>query len=292
MDNLRTLFDKKEYELIIKLTKESSDPDDLFYCISAYLCLNKTLEALDLINSKHKMLETRLPMLMKVHIEVLCMLFRFDDAYRQIDIYQNYPYHSQEAEEVLRSLRDVVRDYERNIASNHKMDEEEIIKALMSKESDIVLGALDALRDKDVNLYYIYLSKILSSFPKQAIRSFALLLLVYKKVNLEYNFLSSKGMIRVNPSELNPPFMGDEYNSLLERMQETYKDSSVCENAIQILSTYLIYIYPQEIDYNDPNLLEALKIKASNYLNIPYKSDKEKECKELLDAFDIALNDM
>ena len=64
MDNLRTLFDKKEYELVIKLTRSSSDVDDLFYCLSAYLSLNKIDDALALIKEKKDILQTRLPMLM------------------------------------------------------------------------------------------------------------------------------------------------------------------------------------------------------------------------------------
>lgn len=96
MDNLKSLFDKKEYDLVIKLTRSSSDVDDLFYCLSAYLSLNKIDDALTLIKEKKDILKTRLPMLMRTHIELLCLAQKFDEAYDTIKEYENMPYFSQE----------------------------------------------------------------------------------------------------------------------------------------------------------------------------------------------------
>ena len=291
MDNLRTLFDKKEYELIIKLTSSSSDVDDLFYCLSAYLSLNKIDEALKLIEDKKAILKTRLPMLMHTHIELLCLAKRFDEAYKVIDEYQIMPYFSQEAEETLKELPNIVREYERNLYKSHQYDEDELVNSLLSKDSNIVIGALDALRDKDITPYLIYINKILVSFEKQSIRSFALLLLVQKRFDKLVKFNHMGKVIEVNPSQLKAPFVDEEFSDLSHKLVEVYKDSSLSMNAMQILSSYLIYIYPEEVDYNDPLLVEALRIVTSKYLKQPYMSEHSKECEELVNDINNALAD-
>lgn len=291
MDNLASLFEKKEYELVIKLTRHSSNVDDLFYCISAFLSLNKINEALELIKEKKSILKTRLPMLMRTHIELLCLDHRFDDAYEMLKEYENMPYYSQEAEETLKELPRIVREYERNLYQNHQYSEDELIKDLLSKDGNVVIGALDALREKDISPYIIYINKISTEFPKQSIRSFALLLLVQKKFDKVVKFNHMGKIIEVKPSELKPPFVDEEFSDLSNKLVEVYKDSSLSMNAIQILSSYLIYIYPEEVDYNDPLLIEALRIVTSKYLKQPYISEHSKECEDLVEDIEYALND-
>ena len=41
MDSLKTLLDQKKYELVLKLTERSESANDLFYRISAFICLGK-----------------------------------------------------------------------------------------------------------------------------------------------------------------------------------------------------------------------------------------------------------
>ena len=47
MDNLETLFNKKEYELVLSLTKDSTEPKELLMRVSCLVVLGKTDEALD-----------------------------------------------------------------------------------------------------------------------------------------------------------------------------------------------------------------------------------------------------
>lgn len=291
MDNLASLFEKKEYELVIKLTRNSSNVDDLFYCLSAYLSLNKINDALLLIEEKKTILKTRLPMLMRTHVELLCLATKFDEAYNVIKEYENMPYFSQEAEETLKELPHIVREYERNLYRNHQFNEDDLIKALLSKEGNTVVGALDTLRDKELSPYLIYINKILVDFPKQSIRSFALLLLVQKKFDKVVKFNHMGKVIEVKPSELKAPFVDEEFSDLSAKLVEVYKDSSLSMNALQILSTYLIYIYPEEVDYSDSLLIEALKIVTSKYLKQPYISEHSNECASLVEDIEYALND-
>lgn len=291
MDNLKSIFDKQDYDLVIKLTKTSSDPDDLFYCLSAYLSLNRIDDALALIKEKHLLLEKRLPMLMKSHIELLCLKGNYEEAYQQVDYYKNLPYYSQEAEEILKDLPKMIRDYERK-SYRSSINDDEIEKLLLSKSEQDVLFGLDALREKELSPYYLYINKILTSFPKQLVRSFCLLLLVNKKVDHNFKFLHIDKLIEVNPIKLNPPFDDTSFNNIKKKMQELYKDVSLSESALQILSTYLIYIYPDSINLDDKLLFEALHIISASYLNIEYHSSNEEECRSLVNDIRHANEDL
>ena len=98
-------------------------------------------------------------------------------------------------------------------------------------------------------------------------------------------------MIEVKPSELKAPFVDSEFTDLSNKLVEIYKDSPLSMNALQILSTYLIYIYPEEVDYSDPLLVEALKIVTSSYLHQNYISEHSRECEALVNDINNALND-
>ena len=291
MDNFKTLFEKGEYELVIKITKNSNNVDDLFYCLSAFLALNKIDEALKFISDKFAILKERLPMLMKTHIELLCLGGRFDEAYERIAYYKELPYYSQEAEETLKELPKIVREYEANFYKNHDktINLEEINKGLSSNDDYQVLNALDSLRALDITPYLDKIQNVLVNYPKQSVRSFALLFLVQRAVDKEFDFLHIDKVIKVNPSRLNPPFVGDDFNDIQNKMQELYRDTSLTSNAIQLLSSYLIYIYPEEVDLTSLDLIEAFHIISCKYLAIPYKSEKEKELEPLLKDINEAL---
>ena len=88
MDNLKSLMDKKEYELVIKLTEKSETANDLFYRISALLALGRGEEALTCLKSHQKTLESKLSILIKIHIELLCLLGDFDKAFEELNYYE------------------------------------------------------------------------------------------------------------------------------------------------------------------------------------------------------------
>ena len=104
MDSLKTLMDKKQYDLVIKLTENSNDSIALFYRLSALLVVGKSEDALNLIKTKRLILQNKLALLIKFHIEILCLLGRFDEAYSELKYYEDLPYESQEVEEILREM--------------------------------------------------------------------------------------------------------------------------------------------------------------------------------------------
>jgi len=301
MDNLKTLMDKKDYDLVLKLTETATDNNSLFYRISAFLGSGKSKEALAVIETNQKTLESNLSILIKIHVEILCLLNRFDDARKQLKYYENLPYESQIVEEILREMPKLIDTEEKKITSFKSISNEEIIKNLASNNENDVLIALDMIRDKD-GLYFLpYIKKVLVNFPKQSIRSFALLLLVQKEIDREVEFKSIDKIIKVNPKHLIPPFVGDNFNNLLSKMQLEYKDPSLSEHAIQILSSYLLYIYPSNVEESEDILLSALYIVALDFMkmrtedSVKYianiKNQSETEINKLADKIDKALED-
>ena len=266
MDSLKTLMDKKQYELVIKLTENSVDSTYLFYRISAFLALGKPLESLAVIENNREILEKDLSILIKIHIEILCLLSRFDDAYKELDRYKNFPYVSQQVEELLRDLPQYIREEERKTLSSKEMDDEQVKQLMRSKDLNDAIIALDIIRERDINRYLEDLKWVMVNHQTQSIRSFALFVLVQKKVEGSFKFKHIDKIIEVNPSLLKPPFVGEPFNSIVRRLSTEFKDPSVSENAIQILSSHIMFIYPEGIPYEEDEIVEALYIVSTKYL--------------------------
>ena len=83
MDSLKTLIAKKQYALVLDLTKKSHDIDSISFRISALLGLGQLKEALALIKKYKTQFKDGLFNIMKVHFEVLLTLRKYDEAYEE-----------------------------------------------------------------------------------------------------------------------------------------------------------------------------------------------------------------
>lgn len=266
MDSLKSLMDKKQYDLVIKLTENATERTYLFYRISAFLALGKPLESLEVIKNNRQELEKDLSILIKIHIEILCIVGKFDEAYEEMERYKNLPYVSQQVEELLISLPKYIREEERKMLSGKEMGDEQVKKLLHSSEMNDVIIGLDIVRERDVNKFLDDLKWLMINHEKQSLRSFSLFVLVQKKVEGMFKFKHIDKIIEVNPDLLNPPFVGEPFNGLVKRLSLEFNDPSVSENAIQILSTHIMFIYPEDIDYSDDEIIEALYQVSHSYL--------------------------
>ena len=297
MDSLKSLMDKRQYDLVLKLTENSADPTYLFYRISAFLALGKAEESLKCLEDNRLLLQKDLSLLIKVHIETLCLLGMFDKAYEEMKYYQNLPYNSQVVEELLAKLPEYIRAEEKKAYSSHELADYQVSALARSEELNDAIIALDLIKNRDVNKFLDDLRWLMTNHPAQSIRSFALFVLVQKKVPGVFVFKHIDTNIEVEPSKLEPPFMGEWFNNIVRRLSTEIKNATIVENAIQILSSYLMYIYPDKVDYSDDILIDALYRIANNYLSCepdPGWSGKEDEylnenVKELMDKINQAL---
>ena len=271
MDSLKTLMDKKQYDLVIKLTENSNDSIALFYRLSALLAVGKSEDALNLIKSKRLILQNKLSLLIKFHIEILCLLGRFDEAYTELKYYEDLPYESQEVEEILRSMPTYIREQEKASFGSRRIDEDEIRQRLMSKNDEEVLAALDEIKSLPINKYLLNILKLMNSHPRQVIRSFALLLLVNAKYDKEVRFLHFDKLVTVNPSKLPDPFSVPGFESLESlsfALQNEYHDPSVAQNALHVISSYLLYVYPSGLELEKEEVLVVFGYIAKRLLQI------------------------
>ena len=246
------------------------------------LATGRSEDALKLIKDKRQILLAKPGVLMKIHIELLCLLGKFDEAYSELRYYQELPYENQETEELLNSLPKYIREEEIKVYKRQEVGQDELRKKLLSKNDVDVLSALDAVRGQSLESFLLPIINILKNYPKQLVRTFALLLLVAKKYDKKVEFLHGDKLIEVIPSELDEPFiipgLGniDDVSSLF---QNEYHDPSLSQNAINILSSYMVYIYPNKVNYSKEELLVVFGYIAKELLQSK-DNDLDKLCEK------------
>ena len=249
MDSLKTLMEKNQYDLVIKLTENAQDSVSLFYRLASFVAVGQIDNALNLIATKPDILKEQLNLLIKFHIETLCLKGSFDEAYDALKYYENLPYESQEVEEILREMPKYIRNAEKESFNSHQIDEDELRKRLNSDNEDEVLGALDEIKSLPVHSFLTDILRIIRSYPRKIIRSFGLLLLLKANYDKEVEYLHFDNIIKVNPSLLPEPFVVPGFkdiNAVSNAFLKEYRDPTVMQNALQTLSSYLLYIYPDQ----------------------------------------------
>ena len=280
MDSLKTLMEKNQYDLVIKLTENSEDSVSLFYRLTALVAVGQVDEALNLILTKREILKSKLNLLVKFHIETLCLKGRFDEAFEALKYYENLPYESQEVEEILRAMPNYIRNAEKESFRSKNIDEDELNKRLMCDNEEEVLGALDQIKSLSLNNFLPNVLKLISSHPRQFIRTFALLLLVHSNYNHEVEFLHINKVKKVNPSLLPEPFVVPGFkdlNAITNAFMKEYRDPTIMQNALQELSSYLLFIYPEQYTLSKDETLVVFGYLAKQLLQIDI-SDLETIC--------------
>lgn len=270
MDSLKSLFDKKQYSLIIEITKDSIDDVSMFYRLSALVALAKYQEALMLIENNREIYEKSLLALMRIHFEILAELKLFDKAYDEVKHYQDLSYVSQEVEEYLSSLPTIVRNAERHVSATMDLSQSKIESVLSSSKDDYeILMILDYLKNQKLTPYLSLLIKLMSGGKHHPyVATFALLLLVDNKYDKKVTIKKLDQSFEVIPSKLIPPYTGEKYNRFTLEMGNVIKDPSLASCAINLFNEYIILSYPQEVLTNDNRFLLATFMEiAREYLH-------------------------
>ncbi len=250
MDSLKSLIDSKNYDLVIKLTETSTTSNDLFYRISAFICLGKYEEALFVIQDHQHTLESNLAALINVHINLLCALSRFDQAYSALDYYSNLPYQSQVVEEILRKMPEVISKEEQKNAGVKYYDTDQLLELLDSNKDEEVLLALDIIKNRDILEFLPKLKMMLLNYSREVTKSYILMMLVRKEVDRDLVMIKEAKEIHCNPKKLKPPFTGDTFDAVVRKFDREFKDASLSQIATQLFSQYCIYIYPKDLKPN------------------------------------------
>lgn len=279
MDNLDSLFNKKEFDLILDLTKDSVDPKELLMRVSCLVIKGEVDKALDEIEKNQSLIESKYQLrLMKLHFELLLSKKLFDEARLALKHYENLPYVSQEVEEFMREMKDRIED-EARPKTHPKFELDEVLD-ILEKETDQgkISQVLFSLKNYNVNIYIDSLKIFMKREDVNPnFRTYALILLIDEKVNEEVELLSRKGIVKVNPTKINPPFMSKEFNEVCKLITEKANhDISMTETALHLFNCYIIDTYPEQIYNIDLVKLASAFIKiAESYLGKENSSTDE-----------------
>lgn len=282
MDNYKSLLERKEYDLLITLSEDDLTPDGLSYRAAAFLAKGEPRRALDIILTNRDDLYKNNPLLtMKTNFELRFILRQFDEAYDDLEYFENLPYVSQEVEEYLRTLPKLIRSEERNSSLRDKYSEDEIKEKLTSDIDDYeiisTINLIGPLKAKD---YVPELMYLVRNKRSSIVKTYAFLFLIAAKCDKEVEFKKNGKVYKLIPNNVIPPFSGKSFEAFRTRLDEEINDPSISSIAKKLLNDYIFEIFPETLELeNEPAIyVLALSALAHEYLSSPF--DLKEECQK------------
>lgn len=271
MDNLESLFNKKEYESVVNLVGDSKDPKERLLALSSLVILGRTDEALDQIEKYQSILEKKyLLQLMKLHFELLLSKKLYDESRIALKHYEQIPYESQQVEEFLREIPARISDEEHGNKNKNLLPLDEVLDVLENEtDSGKLSSVLFNLKDYNINVYIDSL-KIMLTNPKvhPNLRTYALILLVDNKWNEKVSIISNDKIREVIPSKLNPPFMSNSFNDVCRLIVEKAdKNVTLIETSLHLFNCYILDLYPDDVYSQTSEMISgAILVIAKRYI--------------------------
>ena len=282
MDNYKTLLEKKEYDLLLSLTEGDLSPAGLSYRASAYLAKGDAKQAFNILNAHRDELYKVNPLkTMKSIFELRFILKEFEEAYDDLEHFENLPYVSQEVEEYLHALPKLIRTEERNSSLSDKYSEEEIIEKLSEKSDDYeIISTLNIIGPWRAKDYVRSLVNLVTGQKSSLVRTYALMYLIAAKYDKEIALFKNGKTFNIVPARIDPPFTGKEFEDFREKLDESINDPSVSNVAKKLLNDYIFELFPETLplEKEGPVYLLAFSSLAHEYLSSEF--DLVKECEE------------
>ena len=282
MDNYKTLLEKKEYDLLLSLTEGDLSPAGLSYRASAYLAKGDAKQAFNILNAHRDELYKVNPLkTMKSIFELRFILKEFEEAYDDLEHFENLPYVSQEVEEYLHALPKLIRTEERNSSLSDKYSEEEIIEKLSDKSDDYeIISTLNIIGPWRAKDYVRSLVNLVTGQKSSLVRTYALMYLIAAKYDKEIALIKNGKTFNIVPARIDPPFTGKEFEDFREKLDESINDPSVSNVAKKLLNDYIFELFPETLplEKEGPVYLLAFSSLAHEYLSSEF--DLVKECEE------------
>lgn len=276
MDSYASLLEKKQYDLLLKMTQTDTSMNGLFVRTRALIGLGKLEEALLHIKEHQKEMEVSRRALMTIHLEILLELERYQEAEEALDYYDSLPYENYELEEYIKDIRQLVR-HKAQHKPYHQLSVEEIKDSLLHPQSEgEMLFLLEGMRTMNLHLFLDEIKQfLLNSQVNDTIKTYALLLLVDQKIMDEIEMVKSGLHYHVVPYELDPPFVGAFHQRMARLFSRECKDPNQGNIALDLWNTYVMEIYPEMVEEEEETLLLASFLALSyQYLSqdIPYET--------------------
>lgn len=269
MDNLKSLMEKRNYDLVLKITDNSKDTDELFYRISAFTALGKLEEALNVIKENRKILETKLDLLIKVHFQLLYLLNKFDEARDEVDNYYLLPYYSQAVEEKLKELPKEIaaKEKESYMITNHVKFIDDIL--LNPKDPQDVISAIELIKDEDLFKYCLKLQNVLSSDISREVKNYVVFRMIKAEVNYKFLYkINDNEIVELNPIKTKSPFASEIFSEIMTRIDKINKNPVLQKNMLDILMIYVTNLFPYEISGEPNTIYYSVKLIAYDLLKL------------------------
>ena len=229
---------------------------------------------------------------LRANFELRFMLHEFDEAYEDYDYFSSLPYVSQAVEEMLRGIPKLIRGNELASHSGDHFDEEIAHAALTDGEDPYaILGVLQSLKSRDITPFLEDIYPILSSDIHEDVKTFALFLLVDKKIDHECLLIKRGKSYKINPIKLGNPFNNESYLKVYQAAQKE-KDASRSGVALELLDQLTLSLYPEKV-YKDEEFdlfYRCLMLLADVYLGLALPEHLTNDEEEAINAMKKALS--
>ena len=282
MDNYKTLLEKKEYDLLLSLTEGDLSPAGLSYRASAYLAKGDAKQAFNILNAHRDELYKVNPLkTMKSIFELRFILKEFEEAYDDLEHFENLPYVSQEVEEYLHALPKLIRTEERNANLSDKYSEEEIIEKLLDKSDDYeIISTLNIIGPWKAKDYIPSLLALVRGQKSSLVRTYALMYLIAAKYDKEIAFYKNGKTFNIVPARIDPPFTGKEFEDFRAKLDEAINDPSVSNVAKKLLNDYIFELFPETLPLEKEGDVYLMVFSALAHEYLSSEFDLLKECEE------------
>lgn len=277
MDSLKTLFAKKDYELIISLTEKSHDGLSLYYRLEALFHLEQFEKAISLIKKENKSFKEYTFEMMQIHFVSLIKLNLYEEAYQIVKHYENFPYISQEVEEYLSSAPQMIRNYElKNRPKPSLSDEQLEMMLLHPKDENDQIIALENIRQRKVSNFFNSLRLLVKSDrANNFVKTFVLMLLIENKDELEITFSKNNKTYTLRPKDINLLDYNLLEEDLFDNIETLTKNITIRDVSRQLFDQLFFLLFPEVVaSIIETNLLTAtLIVLAGEYLKTQVNLD-------------------
>ena len=248
MDNLVTLLEKKQYKLVLDLTENTKDPEAIFARASALLSLQKSQDAMALLERNRSILWKHSPIkLMKANFELRFILNEYDEAYDDASYFSSLPYVSQEVEEYLHSLGKMIRFNERQSSMKYTYSESEV-RQIIEEGKDVyeIISLLSSFDKAKISYFSSSLVLTLKNNESSLVKTYCLMLLIRIKYQEEISFNKNGQQYTLIPKEMKLPYEEENAIYISSSIQKEVKDPSLFNIARNLMNNFMFEIFPGE----------------------------------------------
>ncbi len=262
MQNFKAYLDQKKYDELIQIQNQAETGQDASCVLCALCSKGMGKEALAYLLKNRELLWSWNPLFtMKYDFECRFVLGQFDEAYEDLNYFNNLNYVSQEVEEYLRSAPKRIREAEKDsFPQGREMEVEEIQSILHSERDSIaLLSLLNRIKNHDLMPYLQDLHALIADDSvDDDVKSYVLMLLSAHHDQATVSFQKGGKKFTLIPAEVRMPYSSSVYQAIRSQIIKE-NDPSLSEIAGEILDQFALCIYP-----------DSLKLPATEPMQLPY----------------------